>query len=90
MIPNIIWFSIPAPNDILRTESVTEIPDTIVSISQKIIHQHNLNTKINKIYSAIMEIDFSVMALFDSKPQSNCFTSYFSGYLHVKFIISFY
>lgn len=34
MFPNIIWFSVPAPNDILRTESVTKIPDTIASISQ--------------------------------------------------------
>ena len=24
MIPNIIWFAIPAPNDILRTESITK------------------------------------------------------------------
>ena len=24
MIPNFIWFAIPAPNDILRAESVTE------------------------------------------------------------------
>lgn len=25
MIPNFIWFIVPAPNDILRTESVTNI-----------------------------------------------------------------
>lgn len=37
MIPNIIWFSIPAPNDILRTESITKIPDTIASISQVVM-----------------------------------------------------
>lgn len=37
MIPNIIWFAIPAPNDILRTESITEIPDTIASISQMVM-----------------------------------------------------
>lgn len=34
MIPNFIWFSVPAPNDILRNESVTAIVDTIGSICQ--------------------------------------------------------
>ena len=28
MIPNFIWFAIPAPNDILRTKSITETVDT--------------------------------------------------------------
>lgn len=37
MIPNIIWFAVPAPNDILRTESITKIPDTIASISQVVM-----------------------------------------------------
>lgn len=37
MIPNIIWFAIPAPNDILRTESITKITDTIASISQVVM-----------------------------------------------------
>lgn len=34
MIPNIIWFAVPAPNDILRTDSITQIPDTVASICQ--------------------------------------------------------
>lgn len=34
MIPNFIWFVVPAPNDILRTESVTPIVDSIGSIFQ--------------------------------------------------------
>ncbi len=34
MIPNFIWFVIPAPNDILRVNSVTEKMDTIASICQ--------------------------------------------------------
>ena len=34
MIPNFIWFAVPAPNDILRAESITEIADTIASICQ--------------------------------------------------------
>lgn len=34
MIPNFIWFAVPAPNDILRADSTTEVFDTIGSISQ--------------------------------------------------------
>lgn len=34
MIPNFIWFAVPAPNDILRADSVTVIFDTIASICQ--------------------------------------------------------
>ena len=34
MIPNFIWFAVPAPNDILRNESVTAIVDMIGSIFQ--------------------------------------------------------
>lgn len=34
MLPNFIWFSIPAPNDILRSNSITETIDTIASICQ--------------------------------------------------------
>lgn len=34
MIPNFIWFAIPAPNDILRAESITEMVDTAASVCQ--------------------------------------------------------
>lgn len=34
MIPNFIWLSVPAPNDVLRADSVTEVVDTIASICQ--------------------------------------------------------
>lgn len=34
MIPNFIWIAIPAPNDVLRKESVTAIIDTVGSICQ--------------------------------------------------------
>lgn len=37
MIPNFIWFAIPAPNDILRTESVTPVVDNIASIAQVVM-----------------------------------------------------
>ncbi|MDE6387295.1 MAG: hypothetical protein K2L82_05730 [Lachnospiraceae bacterium] len=34
MIPNFIWFAVPAPNDILRAESMTAALDTIASVCQ--------------------------------------------------------
>lgn len=37
MIPNFIWFAVPAPNDVLRADSVTEAVDTIASICQVLI-----------------------------------------------------
>ena len=32
MIPNFIWFAVPAPNDILRADSVTGAFDTLASV----------------------------------------------------------
>lgn len=37
MIPNFIWFAIPAPNDVLRAESITPIIDGIGSVFQVIL-----------------------------------------------------
>lgn len=34
MLPNFIWFAVPAPNDVLRVESVTALADTIASVCQ--------------------------------------------------------
>ncbi len=34
MIPNFIWFAVPAPNDILRAESITNVVDMVASICQ--------------------------------------------------------
>ncbi len=37
MIPNCIWFALPAPNDLLRSESVTPTVDIIASVFQVIM-----------------------------------------------------
>ena len=34
MLPNFIWFAVPAPNDILRTDSATPVVDAIGSVFQ--------------------------------------------------------
>lgn len=36
MIPNIVWFCVPAPNDILRGDSVNEALDTAATVFQVI------------------------------------------------------
>lgn len=37
MIPNFIWFAVPALNDVLRTQSATEVIDTIGSVCQALM-----------------------------------------------------
>ena len=37
MMPNFIWFAVPAPNDILRTASSTVIVDTVAYIAQVVM-----------------------------------------------------
>ncbi|MFT3984731.1 MAG: hypothetical protein QM697_12555 [Lachnospiraceae bacterium] len=37
MIPNFIWFSVPAPHDVLRQESVTPFIDRVASICQVVM-----------------------------------------------------
>ena len=34
MIPNVIWFAIPAPNDVLRADSMTETINAAASVCQ--------------------------------------------------------
>ena len=34
MVPNFIWFVVPAPNDILRADSITKTLDTVASVCQ--------------------------------------------------------
>lgn len=37
MIPNCVWFAVPAPNDILRAESKTAVVDAIASVCQVLL-----------------------------------------------------
>lgn len=34
MLPNLIWFGVPAPDDVLRNESKTQIADIVASVCQ--------------------------------------------------------
>ena len=68
MIPNFVWFAVPAPNDVLRIESVTETVDTIGSICQVLMiiaitfflyMAKNRNAKHGKIVNPIMTTGFA-------------------------------
>lgn len=37
MLPNVYWFAFPAPNDLLRQDSVTPVLDSIASIAQVLL-----------------------------------------------------
>lgn len=37
MMPNCIWFAVPAPNDVLRAESKTAVIDAIASVCQVLL-----------------------------------------------------
>ncbi len=62
IIPNFIWFAVPAPNDILRAESTTMMVDTIASICQVlmivalcvIINKERKRLSINKLIMAVI------------------------------------
>ena len=62
MIPNFIWFAVPAPNDVLRTESVTKVVDAIGSVCQvamvaalcAIVHKERKKLGITPLIRAII------------------------------------
>ena len=37
MLPNFIWFVLPAPDDVLRSESITPLADTIAQVFQTVM-----------------------------------------------------
>ncbi|MBQ8314954.1 MAG: hypothetical protein IJX95_04345 [Lachnospiraceae bacterium] len=62
MIPNFIWFAVPAPNDILRAESVTKVADAIGSVCQvamvvslcALMHKERKKISINPLILAVI------------------------------------
>ena len=59
MIPNFIWFAVPAPNDVLRAESVTGIIDNIGSICQVLMVASlclliNRNNNVSKVTGIVI------------------------------------
>ena len=73
MLPNFIWFAVPAPNDILRQESITPIVDIIGSVCQ-IIFVASLCIVINKERDSIRISPLLISSAF-------CIGLYFLGWV---------
>lgn len=73
MFPNFIWFAVPAPNDILRSESATIIIDTIGSVCQVLLIG-SLCFIINKERSKLRFSPLIIMAII-------CIVLYFTGWM---------
>ncbi len=58
MIPNFIWFAIPAPNDILRAKSITEMVDTVASIYLK------LEKELRLLLGQMVEVDGNNVSIY--------------------------
>lgn len=73
MLPNFIWFALPAPNDILRNESATIIIDTIGSVCQVLLIG-SLCFIINKEIDKLRFSPLIIMAII-------CIVLYFAGWM---------
>lgn len=73
MFPNFIWFAVPAPNDVLRSESATIIIDTIGSVCQVLLIG-SLCFIINKEKSKLRFSPLIIMAII-------CIILYFAGWM---------
>lgn len=81
MLPNIIWFFVPAQNDILRNESSTQVLDIFVTAFQiimlavlcviKNIDAHKIKFSLFLILSAATGLSYYI-----------CWILYFSGVVH--------
>ena len=73
MIPTIIWSFVPAPDDVLRTESVTPVLDTVVSVLQ-ILAVACLCVLINKTRSKLQLSPLVILAIV-------CIVLYYAGWV---------
>ena len=86
MIPNFVWFAIPAPNDILRVESVTKMLDMIASISQ-VAMLIVLCTFINTECAKRSMTRFNVAVIVNCMLYFVCWIFYYSGVFGVVVIL---
>lgn len=86
MIPNFIWFIVPAPNDILRAESITEIFDTIASICQ-VLMVAALCFLVNKKSEKLCVSPLIVAVIFCCFFYFACWTGYYVGIINTVTIL---
>ncbi len=78
MIPNFIWFAVPAPNDVLRVKSVTETTDIIASVCQVwmvialciFVREKNRKSRLHPLWIAVIICCFLYFA---------CWIGYYNG-----------
>ena len=66
MLPNLIWFFVPAPNDILRSDSVTPHIDMVASICQALMTAALcviINQKSKKISFSLLTVSTIICCL---------------------------
>jgi hypothetical protein len=88
MIPNFIWFTVPAPNDILRGDSITKAVDTVGSICQVLMiillcilfHKERNKTK----FPLIIAVGISCLLYFVS------WVFYYSGFTNAFVVMASY
>lgn len=78
MIPNFIWFAVPAPNDILRTESITKAVDIIASVC-RVLSVVFLCIFINRNRKKLSITRFSIITISCCLLYFLCWILYYSG-----------
>ena len=78
MIPNFIWFVVPAPNDVLRIESVTGTIDSIASVCQ-VLMMASLCLVINRNNTESKETGTIIMVMACVVLYYICWLCYYQG-----------
>lgn len=86
MIPNFIWFAVPAPNDILRGESITKTVDVIASICQ-VLMVMSLCIFIHQDRKKISIIRFIMTTVICCLLYFLCWILYYFGVTNAVFIL---
>lgn len=81
MVPNFIWFAVPAPRDILRQPSVTPIADGIASVCQVVMVAALCLLK-NKESHKLKKSPLLLLCLFFCLLYYGCWCFYYGGIVH--------
>lgn len=86
MVPNFIWFAVPAPNDILRGESITKTVDAIASVCQVLMIM-SLCVFINQDRKKISVTRFVMAAVICCLLYFLCWIFYYAGFANAIVIL---
>ncbi len=86
MLPNFIWFSVPAPNDVLRKVSATALLDTVASVCQGLmvaalcIFRHRARNKIRATPLIVCTVIFCFL-------YGVCWVNYYLGIVNIPILL---